>query len=459
MSEKKISAICTGQTGQLGIAKVAVPVEPARLFAVLHDTPGAFFLDSGMNEAGMGKKSYIGYSPKKIIVIDKKNDNPWAELENEYLAVASDEYSKEYPFVGGWVGYLSYDLGRSLEKVPDQTEDDVKLPLMNMGFYDWTLEVNVDSGEAFVLSINKENPQTFAEEKAREIEKFVANCSDDIREEKAKQVEVTSDFQKEEYLEILRKTIEYIYAGDIFQANISQRFQADLNVSPWRFYENLRKINPAPYAAYLNCGDFIIASSSPERFLKITDRTVETRPIKGTRPRGQNEQEDKALGDELMASEKDAAELAMIVDLERNDLGRSCKIGSVKVTEKRSLEKYPTVFHTVATVVGEIQDGLTVVDVIKNAFPGGSITGAPKIRAMEIIEELEKHRRGVYTGAIGYLSANKNVDLNIAIRTAVIKDEIIYFQAGGGITADSDPESEYQETLDKIYALINAVNS
>jgi para-aminobenzoate synthetase component 1 len=255
----------------------------------------------------------------------------------------------------------------------------------------------------------------------------------------------------------VRRTIDYIAAGDIFQANISQRLSSEIATSPWTLYRRLRAINPAPFAAYLDCGDPIIVSASPERFLRVTGRRVETRPIKGTRPRGRTPFDDRRLASELLASAKDRAEHVMIVDLERNDLGRVCKYGSVRVSELAALETYATVFHLTSTVNGRLLPGKTPVDLLRASFPGGSITGAPKVRAMEIIDELEPTTRGVYTGGIGYLSFTGDVDLNIVIRTFVITGGRAYFQVGGGIVADSDPEAEYQETLDKAKALIEAL--
>jgi len=251
---------------------------------------------------------------------------------------------------------------------------------------------------------------------------------------------------------------EYICAGDIFQVNLSQRFETDLNIHPYELYQRLRKINPAPFASYLNFDEVSVVGASPERFLKVQGDWVETRPIKGTRPRGKSAAEDKALADELLSSIKDRAENIMIVDLERNDIGRVCRYGTVKVTELAILETYPTVFHLTSTVRGRLRQAENRVDLLKASFPGGSITGAPKVRAMEIIDELEPTRRSVYTGAIGYLSFSGEMDLNIVIRTFLVKRGKAYFQVGGGIVYDSEPEAEYEETLDKARALIQALD-
>jgi para-aminobenzoate synthetase component 1 len=250
---------------------------------------------------------------------------------------------------------------------------------------------------------------------------------------------------------------EYILAGDIYQTNLTQRFNADLQISPLELYSELRKINPAPFASYIDFGVGQIVSSSPERFILVQGRNIETRPIKGTMPRGKTAAEDAANRETLVNSEKDKAELLMIVDLERNDLGKIAKTGTVKVPELFKLETYQTVFHLVSTVTAELKDELDAIDCVKATFPGGSITGAPKIRAMEIIDELEPTQRNIYTGSIGYIGFNGDLDLNIVIRTIVCKDGKGYFQVGGGIVWDSDNQSEYQETFDKGRALMDAL--
>jgi para-aminobenzoate synthetase component 1 len=252
---------------------------------------------------------------------------------------------------------------------------------------------------------------------------------------------------------------EYIFAGDVYQVNLSQRFQAPLSGSPFDAYVRLRRRNPAPFAAYLNLPEVHVLSASPERFLRLDpgSRIVQTAPIKGTRPRGRTREEDEALARELLESDKDRAENVMIVDLERNDLGRVAEIGSVRVRKLASLETLPAVFHLTSIVEATLREDCGPVDLLLASFPGGSITGAPKIRAMEIIDELEPMTRSVYTGAIGYFGFDGSMDLSIAIRTILVRDGIAYFQAGGGIVADSEPEMEYQETLHKARALSDAV--
>jgi para-aminobenzoate synthetase component 1 len=275
----------------------------------------------------------------------------------------------------------------------------------------------------------------------------------------AAQIGLRSTFTHRGYLDAVTRVRDYIVAGDIFQANLSQRFQAPLAGSLFDLYRRLRHRNPAPFAAYLDCGDFALLSASPERFLHLDPerRLVETRPIKGTRPRGFGPMHDAALGQALAESDKDRAENVMIVDLLRNDLSRVCRAGTVRVPELFALEQHPTVHHLVSTVVGELEPEADAVDLIRAAFPGGSITGAPKVRAMEIIAELEPTRRAAYCGSIGYLSVTGAMDTSIVIRTYVRRGGRVYFQAGGGIVADSDPEQEYRETVDKARALIEVL--
>jgi para-aminobenzoate synthetase component 1 len=281
---------------------------------------------------------------------------------------------------------------------------------------------------------------------------------------------IISNFSKEDYLRAVECAKQYINAGDIYQVNLSQRFHTQIEASPYEIYKRLRKINPAPFSSYLRFDNKYVISSSPERFLSLRStfestgkhsgnivRNIQTKPIKGTRPRYKDENINAKMKNDLLSSEKDDAELAMIVDLERNDLGRVCKYNTVKVTGKKKLEEHPTVYHLVATIEGELHSRYDSVDLLKATFPGGSITGAPKVRAMQIIDELEPTKRSVYTGAMGYLSFNGNIDFNIAIRTFLVRDDHIYFQVGGGIVADSNPEDEYEETLHKARALIDTL--
>lgn len=268
---------------------------------------------------------------------------------------------------------------------------------------------------------------------------------------------LSSNFTKSQYLQAIKKVKDYIAAGDCYQVNLSQRFEASCEIGSWEIYKRLRQTSPAPYAAYLNFGKTQILSSSPESFLKFERRQVTTRPIKGTRPRGASEKEDERLKKELLGSEKDRAELLMITDLERNDLGRVCRPGTIHVPKLARLESYAQVHHLVSTIRGELAPGKTAIDCLEAAFPGGSITGTPKIRAMQIIRELENVPRRFYTGAIGYLDTDGQGEFNVAIRTATIQAGRVQFHTGGGIVADSDPETEYGETLTKAKGIMEAL--
>jgi para-aminobenzoate synthetase component 1 len=270
---------------------------------------------------------------------------------------------------------------------------------------------------------------------------------------------LVSNFTKPQYLDAIGQVIDHIYAGDIYQLNLSQRFQATLLAKPFDLFLTLRQINPSHYGAYLPYESYAVISSSPELFLQKSGDRVETRPIKGTRPRGQSPDQDAQFEKDLVQSPKENAELSMIVDLERNDLGRVCEFGTVVVEEHRYIEPLPTVFHTISTVRGRLRPNVSTVDLLRAGFPGGSITGCPKIRAIQIIDKLEPTRRNVYTGSIGYIGFNGDLSLNIAIRTLITKGDQVYYQVGGGIVADSDPEAEYTETLDKAVAMQRAIEA
>ena len=332
---------------------------------------------------------------------------------------------------GAAVGYLGYGLGSLIEELPCTAAADLGLPDCSLGFYD---DVSVLDPER--LSAGAAVP-TLARSFAG----------------------LASTFTRDRYLATVERVLRYIQAGDVYQVNLSQRFSADCAADPFDVYLRLRCLSPAPYAAFLRFPDFVLMSSSPESFLEADPltRAIETRPIKGTRPRSRDFAEDAALVRDLSASEKDLAENLMIVDLERNDLGRVAETGSVEVTGLFEVESYATVHHLVSTVRARLRRDRDLVDLLRATFPSGSVTGAPKVRAMQIIDELEPVARGPYTGAIGYIGFDGSMSLNVAIRILVVKDQRAYFHVGGGIVADSDPVAEYQETLDKGAALAQAL--
>ncbi|MFC1955582.1 aminodeoxychorismate synthase component I [Chloroflexota bacterium] len=451
-------------------------------FETLKDRPFSFFLDSGMDSDKLGRCSFLGSDPflmmrsrgEEITLIrdgveEIRHGNPF-DVVGELLEVyALDADSPVIPFIGGVVGYFSYDLCHFIEHLPVTTVDDLHLPECYLAFYDALAAFDHREERVYVVSTGfpeleegkrmRRAAERLKEIKSQLLSKPPVSVMDKLNSVPVKEgVILKSNFSREEYLRAVATAREYILAGDIFQVNLSQRFEADLSNPPYELYRKLREINPAPFASYINFDGISIVGASPERFLRVQGDLVETRPIKGTRPRGKSPEEDQALAQELLSSVKDRAENVMIVDLERNDIGRVCSYGTVKVTELAVLETYPTVFHLTSTVQGRLAEGKGRTDLLKATFPGGSITGAPKVRAMEIIDELEPTRRSVYTGSIGYLSFDGGMDIDIVIRTILIKGGRAYFQVGGGIVYDSEPEAEYEETMDKAKVLIQALN-
>ncbi len=460
------------------IAEIETPLTAPQLFEIVRDQPFSFFLDSGMDPEKLGRYSFLGGEPFLVLrsrgehislsrdgVVEDRWGNPF-EVVGELLETYSlDDDSAPVPLVGGAVGYFSYDLCHFIERLPTTAIDDLMLPECYLAFYDAIIAVDHQDSKVFLVStgfpeLEEVKRLRRAEERLNEVRNLVLHGSPVMVTGSASPEEgvtLHANFSREEYIAAVATAREYIRAGDIFQVNLSQRFETELNIPPYELYRKLRSINPAPFASYLGFEEVKIVGASPERFLKVIGDRVETRPIKGTRPRGKSAREDSSLARELLSSVKDRAENIMIVDLERNDLGRVCRYGTVRVTELAILETYPTVFHLTSTVVGELCPGKGRIDLLKATFPGGSITGAPKVRAMEIIDEIEPTRRSVYTGSIGYLSFNGTMDINIVIRTILVKDGRAYFQVGGGIVYDSEPEAEYVETLDKARVLIQAL--
>ncbi len=358
------------------------------------------------------------------------------------------------PFQGGLIGYIGYDLAPRIERLPRRMESDSRMPDIRMAYYNTAVTIDHRTGivQLWSWSVPGIDRGGSASLRLRDwqgrIERDIGSYRPGtIRDPIA--ARPISAFDRESYCETVRRVLEYIAAGDVFQVNLSQRFTAIGSFEPLELYLRLKHRSPAPFAAFLRWKDMAILSASPESFYQTRGDRIVTRPIKGTRPRGRTRAEDERAAAELLASSKDRAELTMIVDLERNDLGRICRYGSIVVRDALSIESFAQVHHLVATVEGRLRAEVGPVDVIRAVFPGGSITGAPKIRAMEIIDELEPNRRSLYTGAIGYLSRGGSSELNIAIRTILVEGDRASYQVGGGIVADSDPESEYEETLAK----------
>lgn len=413
--------------------------DPSEVFGRLTQIPGSVLLES-QSPIHDARYSIICTRPSRTITT-RGGESPFDELK-QMLDERKITPVPGMPFAGGVVGFFGYELRRFTEECEVHARNDLGTPDCWLGVYDAALVFDHREQAIHVSG----DPEAFDA-----LEDAAAHADGSCDDGPMTCESPTSDFTRDEYLRAVERIKEYIAAGDIYQANLAQKFTARTDLDPWALYRRLKERNPAPYAALLNTGEMQAVSSSPELFLNLDPRTREvvTKPIKGTRPRGRDPMEDRRLADELLASEKDRAENVMIVDLERNDLGRVCEVGSVRVPELVVMESHPTVHHLVSTVTGRLTAEHDAVDLLKACFPGGSITGAPKVRAMEIIDEIEPVTRGVYTGAIGYLGFDGAMNLNIAIRTAVMKDGICSFHMGGGIVADSDPEGEYRETLDK----------
>ena len=510
------------------VEELVPPPDPVRSAELLAGLGYRLFLDSATRGGRLGRYSFLSADPVALVRSKGKRTEclglasfeapdraPPQGLTGSWRGVSGDalEAARELlaphaadpvpglpPFQGGVAGYLAYEWGRLLEdRLPEPRHDDLDLPDVILGVYDWVLawdhepDENLDGGRAWLISTGL--PEITPEARARRaagraavIRTLLQSPVDGSKKgvggslprgktheppaPLARRVpsyavedgwwdpglELRSSFTQAGYLDAVSRVREYILAGDVFQSNLSQRFEAPLGEAAWELYCRLRSRNAAPFAAFLDCGDFQVLSASPERFLRLdVGGHVETRPIKGTRPRGVGPEHDAALGLALIESVKDRAENLMIVDLMRNDLSRVCEPGTVRVEELFGLERYASVHHLVSTVAGELAEGMDATDLLRAAFPGGSVTGAPKIRAMEIITELEPSARGVYCGSIGYWSVTGALDMNIAIRTVVSRDEAVYFNAGGGIVLDSDPRQEYLETLDKARGIIDAL--
>jgi para-aminobenzoate synthetase component 1 len=380
------------------------------------------------------------------------------------------------PFTGGAVGFISYDFVHQIERLPRKAQDDLGIPEACFLFLDLIVAFDHQAGQAWIIvnpgareqemGFRRPEPDQWgrlydeAVARLRSVQDLLATGGMEALEPAARpeRTSLSPNMTRERFESMVRRCKEYIAAGDIYQANLSQRFSADLGSrDPLRLYKLLREINPSPFAAYVDFGDLVLAGSSPERLIRLSDRVADTRPIAGTRRRGRDLAETQDLSAELLTNEKERAEHIMLLDLERNDLGKVCAYGSVRVDELMAVEDYSHVIHIVSNVRGELAPGRDGFDLVRAVFPGGTITGVPKVRCMEIIDELEPVARGPYTGSLGYFANTGDLDLNIIIRTFVIKDGRAHIQVGAGIVADSNPSREYQETLEKAEALFNAL--
>lgn len=448
--------------------RIIKEMKPARgaaeLYTYFAGTDDSVFLDSSLVNK-LGRYSVIGVVPYLKLV--KEGNGFYINGEKEttcsfetylktYLAEHKDKNNTELPIISGAIGYFSYEYGRKLMEVDSAKEDLVSIPDAVLVFYDFYIIEDRQEQRTYLIAngITGEAAKLMDEMETRINGKPVYMQKESDTEYP---IEVQPNFAKDEYKQAVDRMIRYIIEGDIYIVNMTQQLTVKSDKVPLDVFYDLRENNPSPFGGYFDYGDFQIVCASPERFLKMQKGHVNTRPIKGTRKRGETPEEDMLMRTELEKSEKDKSELLMIVDLERNDLNRVCNPGSVKVTELFTVEEYATVFHLVSDIEGDLEESKNIMDLLEAAFPGGSITGAPKYRAMEIIDEMENNKRNLYTGSIGYLTLDGDCDFNIVIRTALHKDGKYYLGVGGGITAESDLEFEYEETLQKAKAVLQAM--
>lgn len=390
--------------------------------------------------------------------IQRSKEDPFAIIK-QWLQAHCVDRVPDIPFAGGALGYFAYDLGRSIETLPEIATQDMPLPELLIGIYDWAIVVDHHQQRSLLVS----HGRFLQPEQLHTLHLQLLQPREQVGISAFKVHAPTQhNMDKAAYATAFHKVKAYIQAGDCYQINLAQRFAVSVEGDAWQAYDKFRQLSKAPFMAYLQVEDeqgqpFQVLSMSPERFLQVIDNKVETRPIKGTRPRYQDVEQDRQVAQALASSIKDRAENLMIVDLLRNDIGKVCEVGSVKVDALFQLQRFTNVHHLVSIIRGELADGYHALDLLRGCFPGGSITGAPKLRAMEIIEELEPHRRGIYCGSIGYIGFDGSMDTNIAIRTAVISNQTMAFFAGGGVVADSDCDKEYQETLDKASQFLKLV--
>ena len=452
---------------------------PVSAFKKLGRSDYNYLLESVEGEERFARYSFLGDSPFLIFRsrgenIEIREKEKIKRIKGKPLNVLKDLLARfkmvEVPglprFFGGAVGYLSYELVRFFEKLPEINPDDLKLPDIYLIFTDTVVVFDHLKHKIKIISnayINRESLSNSYQKAIAKIENVVAKLKSPIipslksSSSKKQKISFSSNFSKSSFINKVKRAKEYIKSGDIIQVVISQRFQTKIIVEPFDLYRALRSINPSPYMYYLKFKDLKFVGSSPEILVRLEEGKVTIRPIAGTRPRGKDEREDKSLERELIADEKERAEHIMLVDLGRNDAGRVCRYGSVKVDELMKIERYSHVMHLVSNVSGRIKGNKDQFDLLKASFPAGTVTGAPKIRAMEIIEELESIKRGPYAGAVGYFAFSGNLDACITIRTLIVKGKTAYLQAGAGIVADSIPEKEYAETKNKAKALMEAI--
>ncbi len=481
------------QTGAERVVALEPSLDPWECFQRLSGLRGLLFLESADFHPARGRYSFLTADPFAWLTARGRevwwrangaetlhwNANPLEVLARKLKQYASASLPGLPPFQGGVAGLFGYDLCHHIERLPRPRCDEFQVPELAVGFYDWVLSFDHLEERSWLIVTGwpEREMQRRRVQAGRRLDQVrrwldagtapgkqprvhterlsLADLAPQARPFSGR--EVTSTFSRDEYLHAVRRAVEYVHAGDCFQVNLSQRLLTPARLAPLELYARLRQRNPAPFAGYFDLGEFVLASSSPERFLAVQEGEIETRPIKGTRRRDPHPETDRARAEELLHSAKDRAENVMIVDLLRNDLGRVCDYGSIRVPTVCGLESYRYVHHLVSEVRGQLRRGLGLGDLLRAAFPGGSVTGAPKVRAMEIIAELEPTSRGPYCGSLGYLGFNGAMDTNLLIRTCTLGRGWVQFPVGGGIVADSDPEEEYAETLHKAEGMLRAL--
>jgi len=488
--EEFARAAGSGEISPVYLGPLDPPCSPVQAFESLRSGDYSILLESAKTHPKIGRYSYVCTDPYIIfrskgsevsVIRDGKESvssrKPLIKLRELTSAYVTKRPAGLPPFIGGAVGMLSYDFVHNFENIPSTALDDLGIPDAYFIIVDTVIAFDHVEGKMWLIANPGASSVGLGYNTPGDIDWGVAyddsvaklhdiydnlqsasSISEDPSVEGRGDVIASPLIPKEAYESMVSRAKEYIAAGDIFQANLSQRISADVaGTDPWEIYKLLRKVNPSPFASYVDFPEFVIASSSPERLVRVEGSVVDTRPIAGTRPRGKDRPGDEEMRAELLLNEKERAEHIMLIDLERNDIGRVCDYGSVHVDELMVTEDYSHVIHIVSNVTGTLAEGRDVFDVIRATFPGGTITGVPKVRCMEIIDELEPVTRGPYTGSIGWISYAGDMDLNIVIRTFVIKNGRAFVQVGAGIVADSDPEREYYETLHKAEALIKTL--
>jgi len=452
--------------------------DPEYAFLCVCGLPHCLFLDSALRDPRLGRYSFVTADPFDYLELPPDGTDGLALLERRMARFQTETLTGLPPFQGGAAGLLGYDLGRSLETLPLPATDEFQVPALAVGLYDWALAFDHVEDRAWVISqgfpeLHPDRRRRRAAQRLEEVHGLLTGALIGSRPHSAARIlspgqlvpqypvdgprGLTSNFTEPAYLQAVQRAIEYIFAGDVFQVNLAHRLLYPAGDDSVSLYLRLRERNAAPFAGYFDLGDFQIVSASPERFLKVSAGQVETRPIKGTCPRCDVPETDRAAENDLRRSEKDRAENVMIVDLLRNDLSRVCRPDSIQVSQLCEVETYQYVSHLVSAVCGRLRQQCSLIDLIRAAFPGGSVTGAPKVRAMEIITELERVARGPYCGSLGYLGFDGTMDLNILIRTITAGRGWWQAPVGGGIVAQSVPEAEYEETWHKAEGLIRSL--